>query len=1295
MRTSRPWRAARPVRGTTALVLSLSLVLAALGLEPRTSVPASAEAAIAEGDGLRAYEDPAATVLPASADAYVDSRDADANFGDEPRLWSARGQRMAFVEFDPDEHDGDFVERAKLRLHASGHEGPMDYLPLQVFGISDQEWSESEITWHNAPRFEGHWLEMIDGRDGSGWYEADVTAYVNEHLAAGQPISFRIENEAMRGGGPPAIGFDGRAADENQPELVLFGDGDTSAEDAELLGEGEDGSDLWLRYPTLEGDALEHVRAHAQRVVLQPPHGGGSGVGEVLRAAADELREGLTGLTGRQVEVRREVEAAQGAVLVGTLDGSPRVRQLLRRAGMLDEARDRGEEGFVIASVAEGDRDLVVIGSTGEQGAQYGAFRLLQMAQQGADLGELAVADAPAVDHRMNNHWANYADNVPRGWSMVERGYNGSSFWQMDRPADEAVDRYVDYARANASVGINGTVVNSVNATNHWIREENLPRVAAIADALRPYGVNVYLALRFDSPIQLGGLDTADPEDPDVRDWWEDKITSVYDHIPDFGGVIVKGDSEGEPGPLTYGRTHAEGANMFAELLEPHDGIVLWRAFVYGPAVPDPDPDRSKQAYELFEPLDGEFADNVILQTKNGPLDFQPREPFAPLLGGMPETNTGVELPIMKEYTGHSYHANYQIPAFERVFGADTHANGEGTLVSDVLDGSAFGYSHTLVAGVANYGMDTNWTRHPLDQANWFGFGRLAWDPTASAEGIADEWASLTFDADRAATTTITQLLMDSEETYARYAQPLGLPLAVRAADHFKNDVSNRTSFNRDGPDSVGYDRTREGSGYVDQYHEPVADALDEVETTPEELLLFLHHVDYDMVLPHSGETVIQRLYDLTFDGVERAQQQLQTWRGLEGVVDDRRFGDVERLLERQVTEAINFRNLTNRHFHGRSGAEDERGRTDAFAEPTAEVHEQVLRPGDPVEGATSDQEGTVYLVTSDWGGTGKWEQEARLELASDEIHGTSAPAQAGEAADLDAPLRPGSYRLYAVDEYGNVSSASDESVTVLGDEVVFDVDLQEETIVGGQATPAEAWIANGLDRDVDFELTVDAEDGWDSGPVEGSVASGEQVRMEVGVTPPGDVEPDVDEELRFTLTETGGDLEETVELRRSVAPSGDEVALALDAGGTGSPLLDTYDPLTPEDEWQDGASFGWVGGVPQWRDRGGPDDLLRDMVTDQNTVHTLRVAVPPGPHKGYMLVGDAGANFGDTVVSENGEELARIGNDLGGAGNWGWASFEIDGGEDGRMADLEFSPDHASFWRINGLVLIDAAGGQ
>ncbi|MEO6276876.1 alpha-glucuronidase family glycosyl hydrolase, partial [Roseateles sp.] len=466
----------------------------------------------------------------------------------------------------------------------------------------------------------------------------------------------------------------------------------------------EDGHELWLRYRPLAGQARAQAAVSAVVLAATPS--------ATTQAALTELQRGVKGLIGRELPLTQRIKP--GALLLATRAQAP--------AGLDVRWDDLGREGYALRSLKLQGRAVTVIAANSDAGLLYGSFAWLRAAQTGADLTRLDQRSAPQVALRLLNHW----DNLD---GHVERGYAGASLWDWWKLPDILDARYVDYARANASLGINGTVLNNVNAKAESMTAPFLAKAAALADVFRPYGIRVYLSARFSAPVDLGGLKTADPLDPAVRAWWQAKADEIYQTIPDFGGFLVKANSEGQPGPQDYGRNHADGANMLAEALAPHGGVVLWRAFVYAADASD----RAKQAYAEFQPLDGQFAANVIVQVKNGPIDFQPREPFHPLFGAMPKTPLALELQITKEYLGFSTHLVHLGPLFQEVLQADT---GHGATVSRVVK---------AIAGVANIGQDRNWSGSQFDQANWYAFGRMAWDPDLASAVVARDWVAQTF----------------------------------------------------------------------------------------------------------------------------------------------------------------------------------------------------------------------------------------------------------------------------------------------------------------------------------------------------------------------------------------------------------------------------------------------------------------------------------------------------------------------------------------------------------------------
>ena len=512
--------------------------------------------------------------------------------------------------------------------------------------------------------------------------------------------------------------------------------------------------------------------------------------------------------------------------------------------------------------------------------------------------------DYPRNDFRILNHW----DNLD---GTIERGYAGKSIWNWDSPlTEEQISLYNKYALANAMAGINGTVLNNVNASPNMLTPKILSRVAEIADILRPYGIKVYLSVNFASPSVIGGLDTADPLNKDVAKWWKEKAKEIYRLIPDFGGFLVKANSEGQPGPCDFGRTHAEGANMLVRALKPYGGLVMWRAFVYSPS----DPDRAKQAYVEFNPLDGKFDDNVMVQVKNGPVDFQPREPYSPLFAGMTKTPLIAELQVTQEYLGHANHLAYLAPMWEEFFEEAPAANIKG------------------VAGVANIGDEENMTGHPLGQANWYAFGRLAWDPTLKSDAIVEEWAGITpwinINADKMP--EFKKMMMESRENVVDYMMPMGLHHLFAFGHHYGpqpwcDPAGARPDwlpkyYHRADKDGIGFDRTvKTGSGATAQYPAPLSLTLEDVNTCPEKYLLWYHHLGWDHKLP-SGETVweaLNRHYDKGVDGVEEMRQ---IWRGLEGSVEPGIYSDIERRMLTQHKDAIWWRDACLEYFGDKAG---------------------------------------------------------------------------------------------------------------------------------------------------------------------------------------------------------------------------------------------------------------------------------------------------------------------------------------------------------------------------------------
>ena len=550
-----------------------------------------------------------------------------------------------------------------------------------------------------------------------------------------------------------------------------------------------------------------------------------------------------------------------------------------------------GDEGYTIRSAGND----IILESSAEKGLLYAAYHLLRLQAEGNDCKNLNISESPLYEYRILNHW----DNID---GTVERGYAGKSLWKLEELPTVISPAYEKYARANASVGINGTVLNNVNASVEILSDKYLAKVKALSDIFRPYGIKVYLSVNFASPMKLGGLDTADPMDEKVAEWWKRKVHEIYSLIPDFGGFLVKANSEGQPGPCDYGRTHAQGANMLASALKPYGGIVMWRAFVYSPT----DDDRAKQAYLEFKPLDGKFLDNVIVQVKNGPIDFQPREPYSPLFGSMPHTPLMVEFQITQEYLGHSNHLTYLAPMWKEFY----------EYVSP--------YSIKAVAGVANIGNDVNWCGHDFAQSNWYAFGRLAWNPELSSSQIAREWLVQTFTDESEFLNPVEEMMLESREAVVDYMMPLGLHHIFAWSHHYGPEPwceipgaradwlpSYYHCADREG---IGFDRTTTGSDAVSQYPDSLAAVFNSLSSCPEEFLLWFHHVSWDHKLK-SGNTLWDELCYKYQTGVDKAQEFCEVWNQMSDYVDSERYQAIANRLKIQADDAVWWKDACLEYF--------------------------------------------------------------------------------------------------------------------------------------------------------------------------------------------------------------------------------------------------------------------------------------------------------------------------------------------------------------------------------------------
>ncbi len=675
----------------------------------------------------------------------------------------------------------------------------------------------------------------------------------------------------------------------------------------------DDGYRLWLRYDRIVDTAFKaECTASLRHVVLQTASGTES---PTVAAARSELLTGLEGLLGSKPTI--------------TLEPRPFAKDTNAFDG----------DGYSLLSTKDVPKGTLAIRSGTDLGILYGAFDLLRRIQTGQSLDQLNLASYPKIQRRLLNHW----DDLNR---FVERGYSGFSLWEWFNLPEVRNPRYRDYARACASIGINGTVLTNVNANALILTPHYLTKVAALAEEFRPYGVRVYLTARFSAPIEIGGLKTADPLDPAVAAWWKAKIDEIYTYVPDFGGFLVKANSEGQPGPQDYQRNHADGANMLADALAPHHGIVMWRAFVYQPHGTE---DRVKQASLEFVPLDGQFRDNVVIQIKNGPLDFMPREPFSPLFGQLKKTSAALELQITQEYLGGSTQLAYLAPLWKEVLDADTFAAGPTSTVARVVASGGTrppdGFSPTptkptrpeagfhptdhnaratltVIAGVANTGTDRNWTGHPLAAANWYAFGRLAWDHTLGAETIADEWTKLTFGTNPKTVQTITKLLNGSRETVVNYSMPLGLHHIMAEGHHYgpgpwaigaRPDWS-APYYHQADPAGLGANRGVTGSNALENYAPELRAPWGNVETCPENLLLWFHHLPWDHKMK-SGRTLWDELCLRYQQGVDEVRVMQREWDSLKGSIDEERFADVQSRFVRQEHDARDWRDACLLYF--------------------------------------------------------------------------------------------------------------------------------------------------------------------------------------------------------------------------------------------------------------------------------------------------------------------------------------------------------------------------------------------
>jgi alpha-glucuronidase len=676
----------------------------------------------------------------------------------------------------------------------------------------------------------------------------------------------------------------------------------------------ETGAEAWLRYSPLSPQESRSYRQLPNKTVLL-------GDSVVLHSAQEELVRGVAQVLGTTLRVDAG-SSLQNAIVLGTLT------PLHALAPALHLPQDLRADGYWLKTTKIHGSECLVVTAATDRGVLYGVFALLSKIARTESLAGIDEVRQPSAAIRWVNQW----DNLD---GRIERGYGGPSIFFADGNVRSDLTRAGQYARLLASIGINGCTINNVNAAPGILEDSFIAQVSRIADVFRPWGVQLSLSVDLSSPKVMGGLDTFDPLDPRVAEWWRKKVDEIYRRIPDFGGFVVKADSEGRLGPSTYGRTPADAANVIARALKPHGGVVFYRAFVYNHHLDwhDLKNDRAKAAFDNFHPLDGAFDDNVIIQIKHGPIDFQVREPASPLFAGLHRSNEAIELQITQEYTGQQRHLCFLVPMWKEVLDFDMHIDGNAAPVKNLVAGSVFHRPIGGFVGVANVGMDANWLGSPLAMANLYGFGRLAWDPNLTPEKIVDEWTRLTFGSDSLVVKTISAMQLTSWRVYESYTGPLGAgTLTNITGNHYdpgpeSSEENGWGQWHRADHRGIGMDRSvATGTGFIGQYPPAVQKLYESLTTCPDNLLLFFHHVPYTYAL-HSGKTVVQHVYDSHYDGADQARDFVSQWQTLHGHIDEERYRDILTRLQYQAAEAIVWRDAICNWINRLSGIPDGKGR--------------------------------------------------------------------------------------------------------------------------------------------------------------------------------------------------------------------------------------------------------------------------------------------------------------------------------------------------------------------------------
>ena len=710
----------------------------------------------------------------------------------------------------------------------------------------------------------------------------------------------------------------------------------------------EDGHAAWLRYARLDAPAAQRAADGLPLVLVTFEDAA------PVQKARDELAAGIRGMLGREVRTLNELPR-EGAIVAGTL---ARLRQALPGLAL---AGSLPADGYWLKNASSGGARYLVIAGESDRAVLYGAFAALRTLALGQSVATVDVKEGPSAPIRWVNEWNNIDGSI-------ERGYGGRSiFWDAGRIRDD-LSRVDDYGRLLASLGINGISINNVNANPRVLSAEYIPQVARVAAVLRPWGVRLALAIDFGSPQSLGKLPTYDPLDPSVIAWWKARADDLYKAIPDFAGFVLKADSEGRVGPSAYGRSHADAANVVARALAPHGGVIFYRGFVYDHHMDwkNPKNDRARAAYDNFQPLDGQFDANAIVQIKHGPIDFQVREPASPLFGALEKTNQAIELQITQEYFGQGRHTVFLVPMWKEALDFDLRVGGAApSPVKALVSGKTFRRPTGGFVGVSNVGLNPNWFGNHLSQANLYGYGRLAWDPDLTSRQIIDEWTRMTFGNDPQVVQTVARIQLDSWPTYENYTGPLGLQtLTDIVGNHYgvAVEASERNGWgqwHRADDKGAGMDRTvGTGTGFIGQYAPPVSQMYESLQTCPDELLLFMHHVPYTHRLK-SGTTVIQHIYDSHYAGAAAVHRYVTEWAGLKGRIDDQRFADIAAQLTYQTGQAVVWRDAVSRWFHRASGIADARNRVGNYPgrieAEAATLTGYVRKPVTPWETASGD----------------------------------------------------------------------------------------------------------------------------------------------------------------------------------------------------------------------------------------------------------------------------------------------------------------------------------------------------